>query len=106
MYRAVVFVPSEDQAHKKWLRVCGERCTTRGYLIIAVAGEYADAVEMVLLREADVIVVARREHLPPGRLPLMEIVAEERLLSRPDPRTDPVALERPHRRWEAQKPPD
>ena len=76
MDRAVIFVPSLDPAHVRWVLVCGEFCSRRGYLITAVVGSWADTIAMVMERAADIVVTARRDHLPPDRLPRLEIAAE------------------------------
>lgn len=106
MQRAVILVPSEDRAHRKWLTVCGDFCSRHKVLITAVARNYVDALSMLVCGGADIIVVARRDHLPPDPI---RVVAEECATggmadadSRPDP---PESLARPHRRWGVRTPP-
>jgi len=76
VFRAVLYVPSEDPAHVRWVLVCGDYCSARGYLITAIAGVWADVVAMVRCEGADIVIAARRDHLPPDRLPRLEIAAE------------------------------
>lgn len=87
MDRAVIFVPALDPAHVKWVLLCGEYCSKRGYLVIAIVGVWADTLILVLEKAADIVVTARRDHLPPDRLPRLDVVAEAcaEVLSRPYP---------------------
>lgn len=73
---AVVFVPYEDPAHERWVHVCCEHCAEHNYRVVAVAGTYADAIAMLFEHGSNVMVVARWDHLPPDRLPRIEIVAD------------------------------
>lgn len=77
MLRAVIFVPTEDPAHARWVLVCGDHCRRRGYLLTAIVGDWADVAAMVKYEEVDIVVAARWDHLPPDRLPRLEIPAGE-----------------------------
>lgn len=85
---AVLFVPTGHGADR-WLTVCAEYAARYSYEVAAVATEWADVVTLVFAGEAQVVVVARRDHLPGMRTPRLEIVTEVQ--------TAPVA-QRPARR--------
>lgn len=72
---AVLFVPTGHGADR-WLTVCAEYAARYRYEVAAVATDWDDAVKCVLSGEAQVLVVARRDHLPGMRTPRMEIVTE------------------------------
>lgn len=82
--RAVIWVASDPewQRYASW---CIDYCKRMGYRLIAiveerVGGRYVDVERMVFTDErADVVVIAQRDQLPAGRLPRIEVVAEERL---------------------------
>lgn len=75
MISAVVFVPSgSDQ--ERWLAICASYCTQHKYEIIAVATTWDDVVTMMHQDEAQIAIVARRDHLPPDRPYRLEVVAE------------------------------
>lgn len=92
MYRAVLFIPHEDPAHDRWVLVCGKYCNSHGYLITAIAGCWESAWAMLVDHAADIVVMARRDHLPPDHMPRTEFVEEEH--TRPDPSP---SQRRPHR---------
>jgi hypothetical protein len=75
MLNAVLFVPARQDADR-WLTVCAEYAARYRYQVAAVATEWDDVVTLVFSGEAQVIVVARRDHLPALRTPRLEIVTE------------------------------
>ena len=70
--RAVIYVPPrfDTPVTWSWLRICAEHCWARGYEIVAavVGGRWGDAVAMVDIGEADVVVIGRWEDAPAGML--------------------------------------
>ncbi len=72
---AVLFIPTGRDA-ERWLMVCNEYATRYGYKVAAVATDWASVVTMVLHGEAQVLVVARRDHLPAMRTPRLEVITE------------------------------
>lgn len=72
---AVLYVPTGHGADR-WLTVCAEYAARYRYEVAAVATEWDSVVTMLLQGDAQVVVVARRDHLPPMRTPRMEIVTE------------------------------
>lgn len=89
MRRAVALIPTDDPAHTRWMVVCGEYCSRNGFLITAIARNYLDAVSMLACRGADIIVAARRDHIPPD---LVHVVSEQQ-----DGPTDDLECRRPIR---------
>lgn len=75
MLNAVLFVPTGHGADR-WLTVCAEYAARYRYEVTAVASDWDDVVTMLFAGEAQVVVVARRDHLPAMRTPRMEIVTE------------------------------
>lgn len=105
MVCAVVFVPAADIV--PYANQCLEYCISRGYEIAGVIrDDYSAAAEMLLSGAATVLVVARREHLDPGREPRLEVLAEVAAMSqsitarnrRPRLNEDRQALNRPRSR--------
>lgn len=79
--RAVIYViGNASQARQE--RVCGAWCATQGYEVVGLvvddcsAGRWRDTLGMLVSGEADIVVVADREYLPPTRLPRVEVVRE------------------------------
>lgn len=72
---AVLFIPTGHGADR-WLTVCAEYAARYRYEVAAIAHEWDSVVHMLTHGEAQVVVVARRDHLPPMRTPRMEIVTE------------------------------
>ena len=72
---AVLFVPTGRTADR-WLTVCAEYAARYRYQVAAIASDWDSVVHMLLHGEAQVVVVARRDHLPEMRTPRMEIVTE------------------------------
>jgi hypothetical protein len=80
--RAIIWLP-DDPEWERYAGWCHAYCKTAHRDIVAIidaraGGRYIDAMKMFLNGEADVIVTARRDHLPADRLPRVEVVAEER----------------------------
>jgi hypothetical protein len=69
---------------------CIDHCVRNGYRTVAVVIEdgdgdrWAEVERMVTDERAAVVVVARPEHLPPGRVPRGDVVAERRHRGEPD----------------------
>ena len=75
MTRAVMICPfGPDRG--LWLDECLEYCKVNDYEAASVAGAWADACAALASGEADIVVVARPEHLPADRQPRVEIVSE------------------------------
>lgn len=72
---AVLYVPTGHGADR-WLLVCAEYAARYHYEVAAIASEWDSVVQLLLQGEAQVVVVARRDHLPAMRTPRMEIVTE------------------------------
>jgi len=69
----------------QWTRDCLAYCDQEAFPVAAMligASGWNDAMRMILAGEAEVIVVARREHLPPDRVPQLRIVGEQRRVPR------------------------
>lgn len=89
MSDAIIFVPP-DPAARPWLTICAAYCARKGYQVAAVATEWEDVIQMLKDDGIEVIVVGRREHLLPGRVPRMEIVTDQA----PE---EPIETRRPRR---------
>jgi hypothetical protein len=78
--RAIIYVP-DDEDRDRWEARCLEYCDRRRYRVVAlvVGGpeRWDDAMDMMYAREADVLVVASKMHLPPDRTPRVEAVTDE-----------------------------
>jgi hypothetical protein len=65
----------------RWLDECADYCQRRGYTVLSVVPAdtvgWGAAMEAWLKGEVDVLVVARESHIPPDRVPRVEIVARE-----------------------------
>ncbi len=72
---AVLYVPTGHGADR-WLTVCAEYAARYRYEVAAIATDWDSVVTMVLNGEAQVVVTARRDHLPAMRTPRLEIVTE------------------------------
>jgi hypothetical protein len=67
--RAVIFVPDTDP--HDYTR-CQEHCEHHGYRQVGLVREFAAGSDMLSHDQADVLVYARDEHLPPDRVPRIE----------------------------------
>jgi len=84
--RAVIYLPAGEQMDR-WRRTCALHVEARGYELVSIvideaSGERWSSIQ-ALLRDGrvDVIVVARRDQLPPDRLPRIEVASEEPTLA-------------------------
>jgi hypothetical protein len=75
MLRCVLLVPP-GATHSYWRDRCGAYASKRGYLVVAVAATWDAAMDVILAREADVVVIGRQRDKPPDRLPRVEVVSE------------------------------
>lgn len=84
---AVAYVPPRD--YEQAAAECIEYCQEVRYSFAGlIRGDWDAAVSMIEDGQAHVIVVAYASHLPAGRLPRVEVVAEVRDAARnADPRT-------------------
>ena len=77
--RAIIFVP-DDAERERWEKICLAECDRLGYRVVALVRggveKWGDLRRMLTSGEADVLVVARKEHLPPNRVPRTEWVDE------------------------------
>lgn len=79
MARAVIICPHESgRWHDHWQEVCLAHCRKHGYEIVGVTETWSSAKRMLDAREAEIVVVAKRGHLPPSLEPRLEVVAEQR----------------------------
>lgn len=73
---AVIFIPAALHLVEHF-NACRLHCEAHGYQIAGlVTTTWDDALTMIWARAAGVVVVARREHLPPDREPRVEVAAE------------------------------
>lgn len=81
---AVIFVPVIPGADVFVLQ-CIAHVEARGYQLYAIARTWAQVNEVIHERLAQVVVMARREHMPPDRVPRFEFLGVEPGDSRPQP---------------------
>lgn len=77
--RAVIAIPTGDD-HDRWTRICHDYCTAAGYEITAIIylpDGWPGAMALLLGLDAEVVVVAARDHLPRDRIPRLEVVNEQ-----------------------------
>lgn len=89
MLRALLFIPADDPDQRKWMPMLWRYCQDHSYLPEAVVHQWCDVLTMVAQGLAQVIVVARRDHLDKDRMPRLEVVDEQldRGEARPSRRT-------------------
>ena len=75
MISAVVFVPIGPD-FDRWFGICAEYCERHRYRITAVATVWDDVLTVLRGDEAQIAVVARRDHLPADRKHRLEVVTE------------------------------
>lgn len=75
MPNAVLLVPTGRGADV-WLTVCADYAARHHYQVAAIASDWDGVMTVLRNEEAEVVVVARRDHLPPSRTPRLEIVTE------------------------------
>jgi hypothetical protein len=73
--KAVILAPAGPE-HDLWTAQCARFCADYGCEVIAVTPRWADAVAMIESRSADLIVVAKEEHLDPNRMPRLVVVEQ------------------------------
>jgi hypothetical protein len=77
--QAVILVPAKETA--RWAKQCLDYCAAAGYHVAGVVldnqGGWTAVTDMVQHGLAQVIVVARSEHLPRYRVPRIEVVASQ-----------------------------
>lgn len=95
MLRSIVLLPA-DLTAQRWLMVCAEYCALRSYEVVAVVSTWRDAWKLVHQGRATVLVIGRRDHLPPGFEPRLEVVTEQTTPTAPGRR-------RPQRRYVRRK---
>jgi len=95
---ALIFVPLTDPHSSHWVTVCYSYCLRHGYAPLAVVHRWTDVLKLVFEGTRAVIVVGRRDHLDPKRMPRVEVVCEEQ------PGVDDNQR-RASRRWEGRRPP-
>lgn len=79
--RAVIFVPQIYQV-AQYAATCLEHCARHGYEVVGlVHGDWKAAAEMLYGGSVAVLVVARPDHLDPGRLPRVEVVPDSEPVS-------------------------
>lgn len=78
--RAIIYVPN-DVDRDRWEAVCLKYCDRRGYevvsLVVGGPERWVHITQMLQAYEAEVVVVASQDHLPPNRTPRIESVTEE-----------------------------
>jgi hypothetical protein len=76
--QAVIFIPASDL--QRWAAICLDYCAARKYelagIVLVDQGGWEAVVDMLHRGVAQIVVVARREHLPRGRVPRIEVTAE------------------------------
>ncbi len=87
--QAVIYAPPGQLP--LWTTACVEHCASMGYAVFGlIVGDcdgtnWNDVIDLLARGVAQIAVVARREHLPPDRLPRLEVTAEAPLVA-PDRR--------------------
>lgn len=85
MHRAIIFVPPGSE-FTRWSNICAAYCLNRDYVVVAIATTWEAAMKCLMLGEATVAVVGKPDHLPPDRLPRMELVIDEQNDASPGPK--------------------
>lgn len=84
MPNSIIFVPSHVSDYQRWVDDCARHCNGEDHRVLAVVSGWADAFGYAADGRADLVVAARRDHLPPDRLPRLIVLSE--LLKSPGPR--------------------
>jgi hypothetical protein len=75
--RALIYIPDDGDA-EKWLTLCLGYVARHDYELVAVVrGDWAGVRRMLDDGQAVVVVIARRDHPPAGRVPREVYVEEE-----------------------------
>ena len=72
--RAIAFIPSDNPLDGVYAIQCLQHIERRGYQLVAILRTWEQVLEALRADLAQVIVVARREHLDPDRAPRIEVV--------------------------------
>lgn len=76
-------MPADDPERDRFTRECLADCERAGLEVTALVAYtdrdngWTEAVRVIESHSAEVIVVARREHVPPDRVPQLRVVAEQ-----------------------------
>lgn len=89
---ALIFVPP-DPAARPWLTICAQYCARKKYTVKAVVSDWDDVIRLLREDGVEIVVVGRREHLPPQRAPRIECVTDQRSET-----LQPTTQRRPQRR--------
>ena len=85
MLHALLFIPADDPDPRRWMVTLWTYCMRCHYQPQAVVHSWCDVIKMVQAGLAEVVVVARRDHLDPKRTPRIEVVSEQPEPSAPTP---------------------
>lgn len=72
---AVAYVPAGVD-YEPWGGICARYASSRGYEMRHVARDWADVMALIDDEAVQIVVVGTRSHLPPDRVPRVEIVDE------------------------------
>lgn len=98
MIQSIVFLPHNVNDAHRWVMACAQYCAMRRYEVVAVVHTWADAIKIIREGRATVLVTGRHDHLPPDRVPRVEIVTEQQHVTAvPPSRRRPVRRDRGHR---------
>lgn len=78
--QAVIFVPAGPEA-ARWERVCRDYCERMAYRVVSIVrwrprSSWRDIRALAGRNAFDVLVTARRDHLPSRRRPRIEVIEE------------------------------
>lgn len=96
MLRCVLFIPTGPSAIR-WRDVCAQYAHDHRYLIVAITSSWAAALAMLAAGEAAVAIIGRRDHLPPDRIPRVEVATEPHPVRLPSPMSRRIVRRRPAR---------
>jgi hypothetical protein len=94
---AVIFLPPGAPIDGPFARQCLEHIAREGYRLLTVAWEWQVAWSLLRSGDAQIIVVARGEHMDPCRVPRFEVAGHH-------PAADRPALVRRNQRQAADRP--
>lgn len=84
--RAVIYLLA-GEGMVRWRRICATHVELHGYLLVSIVIDDAGGAKWASVRSlldagrVDVVVVAHRDHLPPDRLPRIEVANDEPTLN-------------------------
>jgi hypothetical protein len=83
MTASVIYLP-ENTETQRWARICVEWCERKGYRVVSLVVDdspdgrkWRDVVAMMARGDVEVCVVPRWDHMPPDRVPRVEVIAED-----------------------------